>query len=406
LGGFGAELLIERPFAMSIARFHFVFAAALLLVLAGCADHSDFKVTTAKTPASRAGERPVFSDIVPLIDTCGVQSVAGASIKAGFVYVGRVGDFGFTYAQNQGRLALMRELGVQTMVRETVYGDENVVRVIQEMIDSGATVIFSTSLGFMKPTAMMAERNPGIYFFHCSGGKTKENMSAYFGRMYQMRYLTGVVAGLRTKTNKIGYVAAYPIPEVIRGVNAFALGVRSVNPQASVEMRWTNSWVDIGLARELTHSLIRSGCDVIAQHHDSQHPQITAEEMGVWSIGYNSPMGFFAPNAYLTGAVWDWGPYMVDQVRRIKRGQWRSSNYWGGIEDGVVKLEPLTKNVAPGTQEAVDAATRRMERGFEVFVGPLYDNRGVLRVPDGVTMTDGEKLAIDWFVGNILDNVD
>jgi len=255
----------------------------------------------------------------------------------------------------------------------------------------------------MEYTAAMADQNPDIYFFHCSGDMTSENMSAYFGRMYQMRYLTGIVAGLRTETNQIGYVAAHPIPEVRRGINAFALGVKSVNPDAEVHVIWTHSWLDTGLEKELAMELIQSGCDVIAQHQDSLLPQIAAEEEGIWSIGYNSSMGFFSPNAYLTAAIWNWGPYMVKQVRQIENGTWESSNYWGGLEDGIVMLEELTANVAPGTQEAVDEAMRRIENGFDVFTGPIYDNRGGLRVPEGQVMMDSEKLSIEWLADNVAE---
>jgi basic membrane protein A len=324
----------------------------------------------------------------------------------GFIYNGRIGDFGFTFAQNRGRIALIRELGVQTHFREAVPADERSMAAMQELIDLGCTVIFACSYGFMEYTAIMAERNPDIYFFHCSGYITRENMSAYFGRMYQIRYLTGIVAGLRTETNRIGYVAAHRIPEVIRGANAFALGVKSVNPDAVVKITWSYSWYDTGLEKELALSLIRSGCDVIAQHQDSIMPQIAAEQEGVWSIGYNSPMGFLSPNAYLTGALWNWGPYMVEQVRQIKNGTWQSSRYWGGIEDGVVMLEELTENVAPGTRGAVAEALRRIRSGFGIFVGPIYDNTGRLRVPQGRTMSDSEKLTMGWFVDNIREMPD
>jgi len=375
----------------------------MLLMASVCAAHAGFKTATAEnTPVTRIGERNTFPPMVA-IDLGNPISTVSSNLKVGFIFNGKVGDYGFTYAQNQGRLALSRELGVETVVKEMVPGDERCMEIIQELIDAGCTVIFSCSFGFMKYTAIMADRNPDVYFFHCSGNMTRKNMSAYFGRMYQMRYLTGIVAGLRTKTKQIGYVAAHPIPEVRRGINAFALGVKSVNPDAVVQVLWTHSWLDTGLEKEFALSLIRSGCDVIAQHQDSILPQIAAEEEGVWGIGYNSPMGFFSPNAYLTAAVWNWGAYMVGQVRQIQNGTWESSNYWGGIESGIVMLEELTNNVAPGTLEAVDEAKRRLEAGFDVFTGPLYDNTGTLRVPAGQTMSDSEKLTINWLIDNVME---
>ena len=379
------------------------FALAILILLSGCAAYGDFKSATAdNTPVTRIGERHSFPPITA-IDIGESSHTLRSDLMVGFIFNGNIGDFGFTYAQNQGRLALERELGVVTLWREMVPPNEQSMEVMQELIDEGCTVIFSCSFGFMEYTAAMAEMNPDVYFFHCSGYMTRENMSAYFGRMYQMRYLTGIVAGLRTETNQIGYVAAHPIPEVRRGINAFALGVKSVNPNAVVNVIWTSSWLNTGLERELAMQLIQSGNDVIAQHQDSLLPQITTEEQGIWGIGYNSPMGFFSPNAYLTAAIWNWGPYMVDQVRQILEGTWVSSNYWGGVETGIVMLEELTGNVAPGTQEAVDEAMQRIIDGFDVFTGPIFDNAGGLRVLAGRTMPDSEKLAIDWFVDNVVE---
>ena len=377
------------------------FAALMMFMLGGCASSDGFKSATAdNTPVTRSGERHSF----PPIETVEISEpviIFETDLKVGFIFNGNIGDFGFTYAQNQGRLALEKELGIETMWREMVPATEESMDIMQALIDAGCTVIFSCSFGFMGYTAEMAERNPDIYFFHCSGYMTSENMSAYFGRMYQMRYLTGIVAGLRTETNQIGYVAAHPIPEVRRGINAFALGVKSVNPDAVVNVIWTHSWLNTGLERDLAMQLIHAGSDVIAQHQDSLLPQIAAQEEGIWGIGYNSPMGFFSPTAYLTAAIWNWGPYMVDQVSQIIDGTWESSNYWGGFETGIVMLEELTDNVAPGTHEAVEEAMRHIRSGFDVFTGPIYDNMGNLRLHPRATMLDSEKLSIDWFVDNV-----
>ena len=379
-----------------------VSVITMLFMLTGCSgDNSGFKTASAEsTPVTRAGERHILPPV--MAPELGERPGAVRSdVKVCFIFNGTPGDFGFTYAQNQGRLALERELGVQTVVREMVPPDERSMSAMQELIDEGCTIIFSGSFGFMKYTYEMAKRNPNIYFFHCSGHMTRDNMSAYFGRMYQMRYLTGIVAGLRTKTNKIGYVAAHPIPEVRRGINAFALGVKSVNPEATVSVIWTNSWLNTGLERNLAQKLVQAGCDVLAQHQDSMLPQIVAQENGIWSIGYNSPMGFQSPDAYLTAAIWNWRPFMVDQVLQIINGTWKSSNFWGGMETGTVMLEEFTKNVAPGTQEAVDEAKQRILKGFDVFTGPIYDNAGLLRVNAKQAMKDSDKLSIDWFVDNV-----
>ena len=377
-----------------------VFAAAAC-TLGGCEADDDVKKPTDKTFASRMAERRILD--VSRLTLPGEGNVAQRSVdvRVGFIYVGTAGDYGFNYAQNRGRLALMEKLGVQTLAIENVPEDERCMEAMQSLIDNGCTVIFSCSFGFMDYTVKMAEMYPDLHFFHCSGYETRPNMSAYFGRMYQARYLTGIVAGLRTRTNKIGYIAAFPIPEVFRGANAFALGVKSVNPDARVYVTWSHTWVSHGLERKLALEMLDAGCDVLAQHQDTVSPQIAAQERGAWSIGYSSPMGAFAKNAYLAGAVWNWAPYMIAQVERIADGTWKSSNYWGGLEDDVVRLDALTKNVAPGTHEAVERARRRIMNGFDVFEGPIYDAAGRLRVPEGRSMTDAEKLVMDFFVDTV-----
>ena len=376
---------------------------ALLFMLNGCSVSGGFKTATAdNTPETRIGERHSFPEIER--ETADGDFI-NHDLKVGFIFNGNIGDYGFTYAQNQGRLELARELGVETFWREMVTPGEHTIEMIQELIDEGCTVIFSCSFGFMEDTAFMAEQNPDIFFFHCSGYMTSDNMATYFGRMYQMRYLSGIVAGLRTQTNLIGYVAAQPIPEVRRGINAFALGVQSVNPDAVVHVAWTNTWLSTGLERELALELVQTGCDVIAQHQDSLQPQIVAEESGIWGIGYNSPMGFRSPNAYLTAPLWNWGPFMIEQVQQIIDGTWESGSHWDGLETGIVQLEELTANVAPGTHEAVELARLRILDGFDVFTGPIYDNDGVLRVLERQTIPDSEKLATDWLLNNVREIV-
>ena len=374
---------------------------AVLFIVSGCEVHAELKKSTEKTPASRIGERHTFNVARLVLPGEGKNENRSIDLRVGFIYVGTSGDYGFTYAQNRGRLALMEKLGVQTMVIENVPEDERCMEAMQSLIDNGCKVIFSCGFGFMDYTVKMAEMYPNLHFFHCAGYETRPNMSAYFGRMYKVRYMTGIVAGMRTQTNKIGYIASFPIPEVIRGANVFALGVKSVNPNAKVYIKWSKTWVNHSLERKLALELLDGDCDVLAQHQDTVSPQIAAQERGAWSIGYNSPMGAFAKDAYLTGAIWNWEPYMIAQIQKIADGTWKSSNYWGGMEDDIIRLDALTKNVAPGTQEAVEEARRRIINGFDVFEGAIYDNTGKLRVPEGGTMTDEEKLTVDWFVDNI-----
>jgi basic membrane protein A len=330
-------------------------------------------------------------------------------VKVGFIYVGPIGDGGYTYAHDQGRLFLEKELGskVETVFKENVKEDTaEVDKTCEEMINNGVTVIIGTSFGFMDGMDKSAKKHADIKYMHCSGYTQETNMSNYFGRDYQVRYLSGIVAGMKTKSNKIGYVAAMNIPECVRGINAFALGVQSVNKSAVVKTIWTNTWYDPAKEKEAAKALLDQGVDVIAQHQDTTGPQIAAEEKGVWSIGYNSDMSKAAPNAYMTAPIWNWGPYYVDQVSKVIAGTWKTESYWGAMESdnskSIIYLADLTKNAPAEAQAAVNKAKEDIISGKnKVFVGPIKDNTGTLRVKEGEVMTDKDMLSIDWFVEGV-----
>jgi basic membrane protein A len=342
-------------------------------------------------------------------DDKGTTPTATKKTKVGFIYVGPIGDGGYTYAHDQGRLFLEKELGtkVETVYKESVKEDTaEVDKACEEMINNGVTVIVGTSFGFMEGLDKSAKKHTDIKYMHCSGYMQETNMSNYFGRDYQVRYLSGIVAGLKTKTNKIGYVAAMNIPECVRGINAFALGVQSVNKTATVKVIWTNTWYDPATEKQAAMALLDGGVDVISQHQDTTGPQIAAEEKGVWSIGYNSDMLKAAPNAYMTAPIWNWGPYYVDQVSKIIAGTWKSESYWGAMEadnsKSIIYLAPLTKNAPADAQAKVDAAKADIISGKnKVFVGPIYDNTGVLKVKEGEVMSDKDMLSIQWFVKGV-----
>ncbi len=380
---------------------HIALALSLVFVLGACASPKTADPTASDKPADAVATPAENAPDATNPDTV----AAGNKVKVGFVYIGAPGDAGYTFAHDQGRKAL-EEMGVETAFVENVPENAECTKAIRDLIDQGCNVIFSTSFGFMEFTHDVAKEFPDVKFFHCSGYTTDTNMTAYFGRMYQARYLSGIVAGMRTETNKIGYVAAMPIPEVIRGANAFALGVKSVNPTATVELLWTNTWYDPTLEKSAAVELLNKGCDVIAQHQDTTAPQIAAQEAGKWAIGYNSSTANVAPNAYLTAPIWNWGVYYKAQVQKIMDGTWKSENYWGSINDGIVGLDTLTANCAPGTQEKVDEALAKIKSGEEyIFEGPLKDNTGTERVAAGVKMTDQEMLSFNWFVDNIIGTV-
>ncbi len=325
------------------------------------------------------------------------------NIVMGFIYIGPVGDGGWTYAQDQARQYLEKNIkGVKTIYKESVPEGPEVKDVIRNMIDNGASIISAGSFGYMDYVKEVAKEFPEVKFLHCSGYKQADNMANYFGRIYQARFLSGLVAGLKTKTNKIGYVAAFEIPEVVRGINAFTLGVQKVNPKATVSVRWTHTWYDPAKEKEAAKALLDEDCDIIAQHQDTAGPQQAAEEKGVWSIGYNSNMETKAPNAYMTAPIWNWAPYYAQQINDLKNNKWKTHSYWGGLKDGVVKLSPLTKNAPKEAKSMVDKYENEIIDGkFFVFGGPIKDQEGNIKVPAGKKMTDQEMLSMNWFVEGV-----
>lgn len=323
-------------------------------------------------------------------------------VTVGFVYVGPIGDGGWTYAHDQGRLYLEKELGVKTLYKETVPEDAEIKTVVKGMIDQGASVIFATSFGYMSYIEELSKEFPEVKFLHCSGYTANENMNNYFGKIEEPRFLSGMVAGLKTESNKLGYVAAFEIPEVVRGINAFTLGAQLVNPDVEVEVIWTHTWYDPALEKDAAKALIDNGADVIAQHQDTAGPQQAAQEAGVFAIGYNTSSKDKAPDAYLTAPVWNWGPYYVEQVKLVQEGKWTSENYWGGMNDGVVALDALTELAPAEAQAMVDDYTAKIKSGeFAPFQGPIYDQEGVLKVKEGEVLSDADQMSMQWFVKGI-----
>ncbi len=333
----------------------------------------------------------------------GGSSFAASKFKVGFIYVGPIGDAGWTYAHNEGRKYLEAQLpNVETVYVESVPEGGDCERVLTQLAEAGCKVIFATSFGYMDFVQNVAARYPNVVFMHCSGFKTAKNVGTYFGRMYQPRYLSGLVAGKVTRKNLIGYVAAHPIPEVVRGINAFTLGVRAANPNAKVKVVWTNTWYDPAAEKEAAKSLLEAGCDVIAQHQDTPAPMQAAEEKGCYGVGYNTDMRQFAPKAVLTAPIWTWGPYYVKTVKAVQDGTWKSEQYWGGMEEGVIDIGPYGPMVPEDVKKLVAQKKQEIIAGkLVVFAGPLKDNKSVLRVPAGKAMTDAEMLSFDWFVEGV-----
>lgn len=338
------------------------------------------------------------------------KSKAGKpDLTVGFIYVGPVDDGGFTAAHDKGRLAIEKKYGDKVKclkiekVSETV---EDVVQAGETLVDQGAELIFTVSFGFMDGTEALAKEFPDVKFMHFSGFKSNDtNFGNYMGAMEQPRYLSGIVAGMKTQSNKIGYVAAYPIPEVFIGINAFTLGVKSVNPDATVTVVMTNSWYDPALEKESAVSLLEQGCDVIAQHCDTAGPQIAAQEAGKWAIGYNSDTRDQAPKAFMTAPVWDNASFYVGRVQAVLDGTWKAGPYYGNMKDGYVKLAPLSDVAPVGAQAKVDEVEAKFLAGEPVFVGPIKKQDGTIAVPEGKSLkTKDEIWAMDYLVDGVIGN--
>jgi len=335
---------------------------------------------------------------------CAFATTASAKdIKAAFIYVGPVGDGGWTYAHDQGRIEMEKLPFVKkTTYIESVPEGADATRVIMGLANKGYNLIFTTSFGFMDSTVEVANRFKDITFEHCSGYKTTANMGNYFGRFYQGKYLAGIVAGSMTKSNIIGYVAAYPIPEVIRGINAFSLGVLEANPKATVKVVWTQTWFNPGLEKDAADSLLDVGADVLSMHQDTPATLQAAEERGKFAIGNDSDMRQYAPNAFLTAPVWDWGVLYKYFATEVHNGTWKPEGIWWGMETGVVKLAPLSNKVPQKVQALVaEKKQALMEHKFQVFTGPIKNQEGEVVLPAGKTFNDKELLSMNFFIEGV-----
>jgi basic membrane protein A len=333
-------------------------------------------------------------------------ATGGTPVKAAFVYVSPVGDAGWTLAHDNARRKIDELDYVETAYTEAVPEGADAERTISQYVRQGYNLIFTTSFGYMDPTITVAASSPDVVFMHCSGFKTADNVGTYFGRMYQPRYLSGMIAGKMTESNILGYVAAHPIPEVIRGLNAFALGARSVNPDVKVHVVWTQTWYDPAKEREAAESLLDIGADVIAQHQDTPAPQQAAEKRGRYSIGYNSDMSSFAPAAHLTAPVWNWEVIYRKVVDEVHDGTWTSYQYWGGLEDGVVGLAPYSDLVPEDVREMIEAKKAEIVAGgWDVFTGPINNAAGEEWVPAGETMSDGDMLGMTDLVEGVVGTI-
>ena len=329
---------------------------------------------------------------------------ANEPLKVGFIYVGPVGDFGWTYAHDAGRKEMEANLKGKVVSKfvESVNEGADAERVIRQLALDGNKLIFTTSFGFMNPTIKVAKDFPNVIFEHCSGYKQAENVGTYQGRYEEARYLTGMIAGKMTKSNVIGYLGAYPIPEVVRGIDAFTQGLRATNPKATVKVVWVQSWYDPAKEREAALALANLGADVMAQHTDSAAAVQLAQQKGIYAIGYNTDMSKFGPKAQLTAAINKWGGFYTETAQAVLNGTWKSGDVWAGIGKGVVDISPMNNAIPKDVQELVNAKREELIKGTaHPFDGPVKDQSGTVRVPQGKVLEDKEQLGMDWYVQGI-----
>ena len=336
--------------------------------------------------------------------------IAVEDVKVGVIHIGDPATgSGYSYTHDQGIVAMQETLGLsdEQIVRKNNIDDADTTAIenaMNECIEEGCNIIFATSWGYMDTCEALAAEYPNVFFSHATGYKSNgTNFNHYFGRIYQARYLSGIVAGMKTETNKIGYVSAMGSEngECTSGIDAFAMGVASVNPEATVEVKVTNSWYDPEGEGQAAQALIDDGCDVIAQHCDTNNPQIAARDAGVWGVGYNSDMTAEVGESVLTSVVWNWGAYYTAAVQNVIDGTWTPGvhveDYFGSMADGLLSITALSSEVAEGTQEAVDVAKAAIEDGsFDVFTGTYTDAAGNTVGCDGVMeCNDGTTLEVD-----------
>ena len=332
-----------------------------------------------------------------------VAATAGDKTKVGFIYVGPTGDHGWTYRHDIGRQDVEKHFGdkVETTFIESVKYGPDAERAIRAMAKGGADIIFATSFGYMEPMLKVAKEFPNVKFKHATGYKQSKNMSSYGLRLYQARHVQGVIAGMMTKTNKICYVGAFPIPEVIREINTYYLGAKSVNPDVDIDIVWVNTWYDPGKEAQAAKVMIAEGCDMVAQHTDSPAPLQTAEKAGVLGFGQASNQYKFAPKAKLTATIDNWSPYYIQKVQDVMDGTWKSGDYFGHMKDDVVQMAPFTN-----MPSEVEAFAQKIKDGitngkYFAFTGPIKDNTGKLQLKDGEIASDGHLNSMMYYVEGI-----
>jgi len=321
--------------------------------------------------------------------------------RVAFVYIGVPADGGWTKTHDEGRELVDETFGITSTTVENVPEGPDAERVIEELAQNH-DIVFTTSYGYMDPTNNVAKKYPDVVFMHATGYKTAENVGTYQTKGFEPGYLSGLAAGSLTENGKIGYVGAFPTPEVIYTINAFTLAAQTIKPETEVNVVWSNTWFDPTVERQAAVSLLDQGVDVLANYQDSPAGIQAAAERGVWGMGNDADMSEYAPDTYVTNPTINWGDYYVEMVQNWIDGKWESHSYLGGFKEGMANIAPFGKNVPQEVQDLVNEKKEEFINGtFDVFTGPIYDNKGELRVAEGETMSIEDILTMNWLVKGV-----
>ena len=349
--------------------------------------------------------------LIALMTTTAAMSLAATAeaadkLKACWVYTGPIGDFGYSYQHDQGRLEVEKALGdkVETAYLENVSEGPDADRAFERLAREGCKIIFGTSFGFMDPEVKVAKKFPKVMFEHATGYKTGDNLGIYNARFYEGRYVLGQIAAKESKAGVAGYIVSFPIPEVVMGINSFMLGAQSINPNFKAKIVWVNSWFDPGKEADAAKALFDQGADIIVQHTDSTAALQVAEERKLHGFGQSSDMIKFAPNAQLTSLTDEWGPYYISRVQAALDGTWKPDNVWLGIKDGAVKLAPFT-NMPDDVKAMAEATTKKIADGWNPFTGPIAKQDGTPWLKDGEVADDGTLLGMNFYVKGVDDKL-
>lgn len=333
-----------------------------------------------------------------------LPALAQTKPKVSFVYVGPIGDHGWSYQHHQGLLAIKKEFGdkVDTSFVENVPEGPDAERVIDQLAATGSTLVFTTSFGFMNPTVKVAARHPTVKFEHATGFKQAPNVATYNARFYEGRHVIGLIAGKMTKTNTIGYIASFPIPEVVMGINAAYLAAKSVNPAVKIKVIWVSTWFDPGKETDAAKALVDQGADILMQHTDSPAPMKYAEEKGIYAFGQASDMAAFGPNAQLTSIVDDWNPYYLKRVKALLDGSWKTGDTWDGIKQGTVVLAPWSKKLPADVVKLAETARDGIAAGtLHPFTGPIAKQDGSPWLKAGDKASDKDLSSMNFYVQGV-----